>query len=361
MQRQSRAVRALAVATVIFVSLVVTCLVLEGVLRLTAPAPSGPTTPSSVESAPSATVRDSVLAWSLRPSAHVTFASGTCPTDVHTNALGLRGPELGATDGERAVVLVLGDSYGFGWGVDERDSFPRLLEGMLRARHPENDIVVLNACVPGYGLLQQKGMLERALATTDPSIVVTTFSLANDPIDDMRFERFAAGELDVYDGGGETRNRLMRWLLAHSRLAALIDARTASLRLKLANSSPEAVTASGRGLRALLDCCSKRGLRVLQLQIPHRWEVKGRPGAGLLRATSSSARRLRERVSSEYGAISVDAAPALLEIQEDTEGAYIANDAHWTPDGHRAVAQAICDAMPETWFEAPAATPALSR
>jgi lysophospholipase L1-like esterase len=54
-------------------------------------------------------------------------------------------------------IVVLGDSVPFGWGVAERDAFPRRLEGMLRQR-PRRDgrrYEVVNAGSPGWGLAEE--------------------------------------------------------------------------------------------------------------------------------------------------------------------------------------------------------------
>ena len=51
------------------------------------------------------------------------------PFRLVTDARGLRIPVERPAPPEDAVrVLVLGDSLAFGWGVDERDNWPRLLE-----------------------------------------------------------------------------------------------------------------------------------------------------------------------------------------------------------------------------------------
>lgn len=58
---------------------------------------------------------------------------------VTTNALGFRGPELGAKTGTR--VLALGESVSMGWGVTEEQAWPALVAKQL-------DIDVLNVGIP---------------------------------------------------------------------------------------------------------------------------------------------------------------------------------------------------------------------
>src|SRR5262249_3795665 len=59
--------------------------------------------------------------------------SYTFEAPVHSNALGLRNPEvsLDRTSGSYRIVA-LGDSHTFGFGVPEEQSYPRLLENRLR-------------------------------------------------------------------------------------------------------------------------------------------------------------------------------------------------------------------------------------
>jgi lysophospholipase L1-like esterase len=63
-------------------------------------------------------------------------------------------------------ILVLGDSVAFGWGVAEKESFPRVLEERLArlGLPPGKQVEVINSAVPGWGLhdevhfLREKGM-----------------------------------------------------------------------------------------------------------------------------------------------------------------------------------------------------------
>ena len=54
--------------------------------------------------------------------------------DVHTNGWRLRGPEVEASD-DALRVLVIGDSFTFGWGVEERERYSEVLQQLLRTGH----------------------------------------------------------------------------------------------------------------------------------------------------------------------------------------------------------------------------------
>lgn len=68
---------------------------------------------------------------------------------VDTNSLGFRDREFSVeADPEVIKIAVLGDSFTYGWGVAEEESWPRILENMLRQKgYPA---VVLNLGKPGY-------------------------------------------------------------------------------------------------------------------------------------------------------------------------------------------------------------------
>ena len=82
-----------------------------------------------------------------------------------TNSHGMRGPEPPA--GAKTRVLVLGDSFAFGMGVDDGDTFPDQLQ---RALGPT--FAVYNAAVPGYTIADQREQWHDGLAALKPDIVL---------------------------------------------------------------------------------------------------------------------------------------------------------------------------------------------
>jgi lysophospholipase L1-like esterase len=92
-----------------------------------------------------------------------------------TNADGFRGRLPGAKRPATARVLVLGDSYTFGWAVTEEEVYPQRLEAILRQAGA--DVEVLNLGVPGYNTEQERHLLEETLPRYDPDIVVLGYVL----------------------------------------------------------------------------------------------------------------------------------------------------------------------------------------
>ncbi len=68
----------------------------------------------------------------------------------------------------RPVTLVVGDSFAFGDGVDDRDSWPAILEQLTGQR-------VINGAVPGFGLDQAVLRAEQLAPLYDPSVIIVGF------------------------------------------------------------------------------------------------------------------------------------------------------------------------------------------
>jgi len=66
-----------------------------------------------------------------------------------SNSLGFRGPEPATTP--REGVLVLGDSFAMGYGVDDGQEFPSLVAGALARRHGAGTVPVVNTAMSCNG------------------------------------------------------------------------------------------------------------------------------------------------------------------------------------------------------------------
>ncbi len=110
-------------------------------------------------------------------------------TALRTNSLGLRGPEPGPG---RPRVLVLGDSFAMGMGVEEREAIPARLADHLREEGV--DAVVGNAGMWGTSPREWPHTLARFRPGFRPDAVVALCYAGNDPAD------LVAGPLTVVDG-----------------------------------------------------------------------------------------------------------------------------------------------------------------
>ena len=119
----------------------------------------------------------------LRPGVTRRHSTRNWDVTVSINEEGWRDrPGLGSA-GE-SIVLGLGDSFAFGWGVELEDSMFFLLEQQLAKREP---LRFLKVGVPGTGPGDQLRLLQTFWqtlgATYQPSVVVLVFFVGNDFVD----------------------------------------------------------------------------------------------------------------------------------------------------------------------------------
>ncbi|BDA79941.1 hypothetical protein LPTSP3_g28710 [Leptospira kobayashii] len=85
-----------------------------------------------------------------------------------SNSLGIRNPELPAKKKKR--VLMLGDSFVFGIGVEEKDSMVRLVEEKLRSQGYDYELV--NAGIIGYAPKDSLNLFRQLKDRIQPDVVV---------------------------------------------------------------------------------------------------------------------------------------------------------------------------------------------
>jgi hypothetical protein len=95
------------------------------------------------------------------------------------NSMQSRGEPVLPGASDRPTVVVLGDSYSFGMGVNDGEEFPSVMRRALAGRA---DVVNLGS--PGWGLTQEIRRYHELGAAYEPEIVVLQFC-ANDPEDNL--------------------------------------------------------------------------------------------------------------------------------------------------------------------------------
>lgn len=92
---------------------------------------------------------DSLLGWAHEPGQEGVFETPQFSTRVRINDKGLRDrPHSYECQNDKERILVLGDSFAWGYGVEESERFSQLLEKSL-------DVEVINAGVSGYSTDQE--------------------------------------------------------------------------------------------------------------------------------------------------------------------------------------------------------------
>ena len=159
--------------------------------------------------------RSMLLGDELRP--HCTATVGGTP--FHTNALGLRDTEV--TDDGRQRILAIGDSCTFGWGVEQDEAYPEVLQQRLDRGPQGGRYRVINAGVPGYTSYHGRLYLAERGVALKPTVVVAGYGF-NDLV--------PAGEVRAALAWQRRMMPLLRlddWLLDWSRLWRWLRIKTA--------------------------------------------------------------------------------------------------------------------------------------
>lgn len=96
--------------------------------------------------------------------------------EISINSLGYRAPEpVKPASTEKAVrVVLLGDSFTYGWGVEQNEIYPAQLADALRAAAaPGKSIDVVNMGVPGYNSVQEvEAFVTRELQSRPAAVTI---------------------------------------------------------------------------------------------------------------------------------------------------------------------------------------------
>lgn len=171
------------------------------------------------------------IIYELRPNLTTKFQG----VPVRTNKWGMRGPDIELNKDPNVIrVALLGDSFAFGWGVNEEESFARIFEKYSN-EHVKGDkrVEVLNFGVPGYSTFQEVAAFLQSGSKFKPDIVIVYF-VDNDfglPffIDSQESEGGLVSAISFAKRAwsGENEATTQR----HNELKGLIDANKALLKL----------------------------------------------------------------------------------------------------------------------------------
>ncbi len=115
---------------------------------------------------------DGRLGYKLRPNWETVHANIDFQVTVRTNNLELRGEDVSEKKSADVLrILVLGDSFTFGYGVENEEAFPALLEVLLSNRLNRR-VEVLNSGVPGWSTAQYWIFLRERGFLLDPDLIL---------------------------------------------------------------------------------------------------------------------------------------------------------------------------------------------
>jgi lysophospholipase L1-like esterase len=364
-------------------SCVITLGILEAVVRL---APAWIQTTRDQRFAFNPYRPDGALGFTLRPGVRVRHVDRDFAVTVSVNALGGRGPERPATRTPGvARILLLGDSFAFGWGVEEQESFGAVLERRLAER--VGPVEVVSAAVPGYSTdqhyiyLRTRGLALRPdvilLATSENDL--TEMSLNRLTLDADRLPLRVEPLWRIIDATGRMRYlgsgrpALPRtpwpgetWLRDHSLLYHWLRYRLAkaSAALAIRRARPPAPEWLERDPDRALECVSPDDVqRALAVSPDFRLRYHLRLVDAMGRAAGARGIPLRHllvahsgetqprdpvlaRLHAECAAQATACFDSARVIPAAEAGRFtFAHDSHWNRDGHRRVGEALAEVL----------------
>ncbi len=348
------------------VSLVIAGLAVELLIRLFLPQPVGALTPGLL-------VPDPPRRYRLGPNHQGTISNiAEFTHSVSINSLGLRGAEISDKTSDTFRILILGDSFAFGWGVEYDQTFGARLERELNSE--TRKVQVLNGAVPGYSLLDEQDWLERYGLQLQPDLVLIAVFLGNDILEATAGYRQRELSHSVPEAG--TARGLRLWIYTNSHFVRLVArANIPSLfgfsdpwpvvylrgLLTVHTDDPSVVEAqegrrvSRAALTRLIELAALHRFRLAAVVIPanfnistERWQrmlaLAGVEPTGLDPQVS---RRFFNSLLDEYNIPTCDLWTLFSTALEHGQHVYYEQDLHWTDLGHSLATDAVRDFLLE--------------
>jgi len=131
--------------------------------------------------------KDPILDHRFIPRSKARYKTTEFDTEYRINSLGLRDDELTIEKPPNTFrILILGDSFTEGIGVNSSETFSKRLQTMLDTAISDYDCQVVNAGVGSYSPLLEYIYLSRYGLQLDPDLVILNFDLS-DVYDDIQY------------------------------------------------------------------------------------------------------------------------------------------------------------------------------
>ena len=287
------------------------------------------------------------LGWDLVPGASDRMTTEEMDVEIRITEQGLRAHRTFSqtpAPGTRRV-MVLGDSFSFGHGVEVEEAWPARLETLLQSR-TGRPTEVINLSVTGYGTDQQLMRFEDRGLELQPDTVIlglfvgNIFRNARDVQIGYPKPRFVLGP-----DGLEPANSPVPTQAAPSqgpsRLWHMLRTTTRTVREHLGYGEAWSVTTAI--LERLQRRCHDAGMELLVVVIPKDQVVYGQ---GWRRRVHGKTQERTDEMLRSLGIPFLDLSPVLAEAAAATETRlYFPIDGHWTAEGHAVAARAVEQAL----------------
>ncbi len=302
-------------------------------------------------------VGDARLGWRPRPDVERRFRKLAFDSVVRHGADGFRAPDPAPDPSATRHVLVLGDSYAWGWGVSQGELVSDHLQRALAS-----GTAILNRGVNAYGTAQELLLLEDELSRRTFDTVVLLFCI-NDFGDNVdrkpQRPRFVQRDGHLVPENLPLPDRLKgafeEWLDENSRASNFLSYQLALAKARGRNarpresaemapakaSSPDEKPTGREMTRTLLRAMAERvhtsGATFLIVFVPVPDDLRGEIGAH----TVEAARAAVAAVAGEAGARFVDLTDAFAAASARGEQLFIPGDGHWSAQGHALAAREL--------------------
>lgn len=312
----------------------------------------------------------------LRPNLARRHVTPLWDVEIRTNARGRRdSTDLAGDEADEVrgtVVLGLGDSQAFGWGVEEDEAFYSLVENLAPA------LTVVNAAVPGAGPPDYLRAFRALAPDVRPDVVVVSIFVGND------FSEAARGGADQFevergllvrrnDEATSLTRRMRDWAARRSHVLQLIRAAQFNLQRGWVgrrqrvwdehmqefagahlHEGDEAVDRGYAATAEALRSIRADAARMAVLAVPRSWQIDESELREMQQALGVSNEALRLDRPQEFlrdwceshGVVFVDPLPRMRAARADGR-LFHAPDAHLAPAGHALVAEALAETLIE--------------
>jgi hypothetical protein len=294
---------------------------------------------------------DAATDYRLKPDLDITFATNEFRTRIQTNGHGLRDVAWSATE-SRPVILVLGDSFAFGHGVEGSESFPSRLQSALKS-----EARVVNAGHPGWDTRRELAFLAGEGRQFAPRLVIAGIVL-NDFLANsggFRFAPTATGPLRYLPFPAiattleylTTDPRFVLFRLGFDVTYGAVD----HMDCLRPSRCSEGWRATGQLLTELAAETRRQGAELLVVHLPTHPEVAQL--ADLAPYEPALARTRLATLAAERGVAFLDLAATV----PFGDGHFIPRDGHWTARGHQSAADGTLSSVRRLLGEARKPTP----
>jgi len=118
--------------------------------------------------------------YELKPEMETAFLGKEVKTNAHGFRISNQPKRIEFKGNEEIVIVGIGDSTMFGWGVNYNETYLNRLENLLNSKKGNKNFIIKNLSVPGYNSEQELATLKVKALSTKPKIILLHYD-HNDP------------------------------------------------------------------------------------------------------------------------------------------------------------------------------------